>query len=224
MPEAHLLEYAPPAVANPIPLWLRSLAAGISALAIAIVFAPFASGVSPWDVVAAPFTSTNSDWALTLLGTPFFLAFPLFWLSVRLLLSSRMFRIELAIIWFAVAILITAAPAVDAWIICDMLLNRSSDGASLVSLAIPILFAGGLILFFNRRSIGRESLPAMAAYIAYLSNGLLCLVNFRDRPDIGLPLTILAGSLMLVEFAALLIWSRRLRFNASASPAQTPPK
>jgi hypothetical protein len=60
----------------------------VSLLAMAIVFLPFAFDTSPLDAVTLRVPGNQGNWWHALVGTPFFLAFPMLWLRLRSLFSE----------------------------------------------------------------------------------------------------------------------------------------
>src|SRR5271169_6621937 len=70
--------------------WFNAIMLLICLAAGVVVFLPFAFDTSPWDAVTLRVPGNQGNWWHALVGAPFFLAFPMIWLRVRALLTSRL--------------------------------------------------------------------------------------------------------------------------------------
>jgi hypothetical protein len=217
--QAPILAYAQPSADSPShpPVAIRVIALLISIPAIAIVFLEFAESTSPWNVVVSPLSEGyGSDWPLSLLGVPFFLAFPLAWLALRSLFSSRISLTELVIAWAIIGISLAATIVFNIMVLHDILLYGGGAPKPPIFMSITILVAGALLLIFRRRHLTRAHAPLIALYIAYLANATLCILGFDSIQNLGWYLTIPVAAVMIFLLLSLFPWRRMFRLNASA--------
>jgi hypothetical protein len=214
--QAPILAYAQPSADSPSrpPLAIRAVTLAISIPAIAIVFLEFAESTSPWMVVVSPFPDGYaSDWPLPLLGVPFFLAFPLAWLALRSLFSSRISLTELVIAWAIIGISLAATILFNIMVLHDILLYGGGNPKLPIFISTTILVAGALSLIFRRRHITRAYAPLIVLYIAYLANAALCVLGFDNHQNIGWYLTIPVAAVMIFLLLCFFPWRRMLRLN-----------
>ena len=72
------------------PIWFNAVALLISVTAVVNAFLPIALYTSPWDAVRFRVPGNEGNWWHLLIGAPYFLAFPMLWLSLRSLFSTRL--------------------------------------------------------------------------------------------------------------------------------------
>jgi hypothetical protein len=181
----------------------------ISLPAIAVVFLPFAEETSPWDVaVAFVRWPGGPDPPLAYLAAPFFLAFILFWIAVRLLVWSRMSLAESVIGWTMIAASILATLAFNAFALSDILHHTNDGPKSLICTSLAILAGGGLLIFLRRRRMHRGEMIVNALYVAYLANTGICVPGFAQWANLGWYLVLPVVAVMLIRLACLIPWRR----------------
>src|SRR5689334_5218508 len=94
-------------------LWFNTIGLVVSLTAAATAFLPIALYTSPWDVVRFRVPGNEGNWWHLLIGVPFFLAFPMVWLHIRSLFSTRLStRVGRRVLWTVVALSICGTIAV----------------------------------------------------------------------------------------------------------------
>jgi len=69
--------------------WIHGIALLFWLVAAALVFIPFARNTSAWDAVRLHVPGEQGNWWHVLVGAPVFLAYPMVWLRIRLLLANQ---------------------------------------------------------------------------------------------------------------------------------------
>jgi hypothetical protein len=72
------------------PTWVNAIGLLVWLFAGAVAFLPFAFNTSPWDAVTLRVPGNQGNWWHVLVGAPFFLAYPMIWLRLRLLFSTQL--------------------------------------------------------------------------------------------------------------------------------------
>src|SRR5215475_6186233 len=89
---------------EPSPIWFNAVALLIWIAAGAVAFLPIALYTSPWEAIRLRVPGNQGNWWHFLIGAPYFLAFPMIWLRLRSLFSSRPSpRAGRRLIWSVVA-------------------------------------------------------------------------------------------------------------------------
>jgi hypothetical protein len=171
---------------GPAPTWFNSVALLISVTAAVTAFLPLALYTSPWDAVRLRVPGNQGNWWHVLVGAPFFLAFPMTWLGLRSLFSSRLSTpTERRLIWTVVALSICGTISVEVPFLLRLgNLARMSESRwlSVLCPTFGIIIASGALLFLRRRNILPTSACLVGLNTAYLANAALCLVVYGPMP------------------------------------------
>jgi hypothetical protein len=159
-------------------LWL---AAGV------VAFIPFALDTSPWDAVTLRVPGNQGNWWHLLVGVPFFLAYPMIWLRLRALFSTRPSTqlstpLGRRLIWCAVSLSIAGTILVEAPFLMHLAGTSEWQRLSVLSLGFGIVIASAAILFRRRREISPTRACLVGLNTAYLANAALCLVVYYGEP------------------------------------------
>jgi hypothetical protein len=200
------------------PVWFNIVALLISATAGATAFLPIALDTSPWDAVRLRVPGNQGNWWHALVGVPFFLAFPMIWLRLRSLFSSRLSTpAGQRLIWIVVALSICGTILVELPFLLRLgNLARMNEWRwlSVLCPTFGIIIGSGILLFLRRRDI----LPTRACLIglvtAYLANAALCLVVYSPMPGTassksGLIVTMVIVWPMLLDLVWMFVQSFR---------------
>jgi hypothetical protein len=163
------------------PLLLRSVSVLAWIAAAAMVFVPFARYTSAWDALTLHVPGDQGNWWHVLVGLPFFLAYPLAWLSVGRFLSVKPLAgtVSLSLIVFAsVSALGTAL--VEAPFVAQRAGTSTLQRFEVIVLGLGILSAGVGVLLARRRRIGVGDTCLMAMSTAYLANLAICLIVYSE--------------------------------------------
>ena len=182
------------------PFWLNTLALVVWILAAAVVFLPLALYTSPWDAVRFRVPDNQGNWWHFLIGAPFFLAFPVIWLRLRSLFSTRAStRAGRRLIWIVVALSTCGTILVEGPFLLRLgNLSRMNNWRwlSIVCPTLGILIASGALLLFRRRNIPPTRACLVGLNAAYLANAALCLIVYG--PMAGTARSKLGWILMMV--------------------------
>jgi hypothetical protein len=202
------------------PLWLNVIALLIWATAGVVAFLPIALDTSPWDTVRFKVPGNEGNWWHFLIGAPYFLAFPMIWLRLRSLLSTRPSTpVGRRVIWILVALLICGTISVTVPVLLRLgNLTKMNEWRrlSIVCPALGIIIASGVLLYFRRR----ELLPTRACLVglnsAYLANAAFCIIIYWPMPGtvrskLGLLVTAVIVWPMLLELLWIFVQSLRRR-------------
>jgi hypothetical protein len=181
----------------------------------AVVFLPFAFDTSPWDAVTLRVPGNQGNWWHALVGAPFFLAFPMIWLRVRSLFTSRLSTSAGGrILWIVVGLSICGTILVELPFLFHLAGTRGWPSLSILGVGFGILIASGFLLFLRRRDISPANVCLVGLNTAYLANAALCLVVYSSANG---PISSRSGWLvtmvivwpMVLEIMWILITDRR---------------
>jgi hypothetical protein len=154
----------------------RILMLVVSLIAGALVFIPFAVHTSPLNAVMLNVPGDQGNWWHVLIGAPFFLAFPMIWLRLRVFFSKELSTsIERRVIWIVTILCVCGTFAVE----LPFLLHRAgtSEAQRLAVLflgyGIPIITA--VLVVKRRGKISSTQACLIGLNAAYLANAGLCL-------------------------------------------------
>ena len=203
--------------------WVNAVALLISVTAGATAFLPLALYTSPWDAVRLRVPGNQGNWWHVLIGAPFFLAFPMIWLRVRSLFSTRLSTpAGRRLTWTVVALSICGTILVEMPFLLRLgNLARMNEWRRL-SILCPtfgIVVASGALLFLRRRDIPPTGACLIGLNAAYLANAALCLVVYGPMPGTassrsGWIVTMVVVWPMLLE----LVWIFIQSFKIQPSP------
>ncbi|HTV05035.1 MAG TPA: hypothetical protein VME86_06665 [Acidobacteriaceae bacterium] len=152
-------------------------------LAGAVVFLPFAMNTSAWDAVTLHVPGHQGNWWHLLVGAPFFLAYPMIWLRLRSLFSTRpSTAMERRLLWSLVGLSIAATLSVESPFLLHLAGTSEWQRLSILGLGFGIVVVSGTLLILRRKRFlpTRACLAGLNA--AYLANAALCLVVYAGAP------------------------------------------
>src|SRR5277367_1229564 len=159
--------------------WFNLIMLLVSLAAGAVAFLPFAFDTSPWDAVTLRVPDNQGNWWHFLAGAPFFLAYPMTWLRLRSLFSTRpSTAIGRRVIWSAVGLSIVGTTLVEAPFLLHLAGTSDWQRFSVLSLGFGIMVASAIILLLRRRHISPTRACLAGPGTAYLANASLCLVVY----------------------------------------------
>lgn len=162
------------------PGWVNVIALVLWLVAGVVAFLPFAFDTSPWDAVTLHVPGNQGNWWHLLVGTPFFLAYPMIWLRLRALFSKQSSTVkERRLIWCAVGLSIAGTIAVEAPFLLHLAGTSAWQRLSVLSLGFGIVIASALVLFLRRQRISPTRACILGLDTAYLANSALCLVVYN---------------------------------------------
>jgi hypothetical protein len=167
--------------ANSISRWGSALCLPVWVAAGIVAFLPFAFDTSPWDAVLFRVPGDQGNWWHLFAAAPFFLAYPMIGLRVRVLFSARSISlVEQWILWSIVGLSISGTVAVETPFLLH--LAGTSDWQRLVILGLGLgtLLCGIAVLVRRRRSLSSAQACIAALEVAYLANASLCLVVYSE--------------------------------------------
>lgn len=166
---------------RPHPTWVDSALLLVWLLAGVVAFLPFASDTSPWNAVTLRVPGNQGNWWHVLVGAPFFLAYPMIWLRLRSLFSTRHSTAPgRRLIWIAVGLSIGATTAVQVPFLFHLAGTSAWQRLSVLSLGFGIVVASATVLFVRRRNFLPTPRCLAALDTAYLANAGLCLVVYSQ--------------------------------------------
>jgi len=200
---------------EPIPPWVNAVALPVWLAAGVVAFLPFAFDTSAWDAVRLHVPGNQGNWWHFLAGAPFFLAYPMIWLRLRALFSTRTStEIGRRIIWCFVGLSIIGTILVEVPFLLHLAGTSEWQRLTVLSLGFGIVIASGVILFLRRRSISPTRACIAGLETAYLANAALCLVVYAGAEGgvssrSGWFVAVVIVWPMVVELAWLLIQACR---------------
>ncbi len=145
----------------------------------AVAFLPFAFDTSPWDAVILRVPGNQGNWWHFLAGAPFFLAYPMIWLRLRSLFSTRLSTsIGRRLIWTAVGLSIVGTTLVQLPFLLHLAGTSDWQRLWVLSLGFGTVIASGTILLLCRHNISPTRACVAGLDTAYLANASLCLVVY----------------------------------------------
>ncbi|HEY1767277.1 MAG TPA: hypothetical protein VGG26_06460 [Terracidiphilus sp.] len=148
--------------------------------AAVVAFIPFARDTSAWDAVTLRVPGNQGNWWHVLVGTPFFLAYPMLWLRLRSLFARPSTRIGRRLLWIAVALSICGTLLVETPFLLHLAGTSNWQRLAVLSLGFGVILASALVLFLRRRFIAPFQACIVGLETAYLANAALCLVVYSE--------------------------------------------
>lgn len=208
--------------------WVNAIALLIWLLAAVVTFLPFALDTSPWDAVTLRVPGNQGNWWHVLVGAPFFLAYPMIWLRLRSLVTTRpSTAIGTRLIWSVVGLSIVGTTLVELPFLLHLAGTSAWQRLSVLSLGFGIMAASAIILFLRRRSIAPARACLIGLNTAYLANAALCLVVYSGAPGnirsrSGWLLSIVIVWPIAFELIWLLLQTLRIPASQASHPAADP--
>jgi len=161
------------------PAWVNAVALGIWFVAGSLAFLPFAFNTSPWDALTLRVPGNQGNWWHLLAGAPFFLAYPMIWLRLRVLFSAEpSTAIERRTIWGLVALSVTGTMLVEAPFFLHLAGTSEWQRLSILSLGLGVVATSAVLLVLRRRHISPTRACMAGLQTAYLANAALCLLVY----------------------------------------------
>jgi hypothetical protein len=162
-------------------LWIDAAMLLVWLAAGVVAFLPFAVNTSPWDAVTFRVPGDQGNWWHFLAGAPFFLAFPMIWLRLRSLLSSRLSTPRgRRVMWAVAGCSVAGTILVELPFLFHLAGTGEWQRLIVLSLGFGIVIASGVLLFSRLRRISPTHACMIALGAAYLANAALCLVVYSD--------------------------------------------
>jgi len=166
---------------RPFPQWFNVFAVLVWLSAAIVAFLPFAFDTSPWDAVILRVPGNQGNWWHALVGAPFFLAYAMLWLRLRILFSARPPIVGARrVIWGAVGLSMTGTAFVEAPFLLHLAGTSEWQRLLVLGLGFGTLIASVVVLLLRRRRIPPAHACLLGLDAAYLANLALCLVVYSE--------------------------------------------
>jgi hypothetical protein len=164
------------------PAWVNAIGLLVWLAAGVIAFLPFARNTSAWDAVTFRVPGNQGNWWHFLAGAPFFLAFPMIWLRLRLLFSGRGLSASARrLIWIGSALSICGTVMMETPFLLHLAGTSDWQRFIVLALGLGIIVGSVLVLILRRRRFS----PAQACLAA---------LNTAFLADLSMSLVIYAGA------------------------------
>jgi len=161
--------------------WIDAAGLLVWTAAGAVAFLPFAVNTSPWDAVTFRVPGNQGNWWHFLAGAPFFLAFPMIWLRLRSLFSSRLSTpMGRRAMWAVAGFSVVGTTLVELPFLFHLAGTGEWQRLAVLSVGFGIVIASAFLLFLRLRRISPTRACMVALGAAYLANAALCLVVYGD--------------------------------------------
>lgn len=165
------------------PQWVNAIGLLVWLAAGAVAFLPFAFDTSPWDAVTLRVPGNQGNWWHFLAGAPCFLAFPMIWLRLHLLLAKRGLTMPVSrLIWLVVALSICGTTLVEVPFLLHLAGTSDWQRFAVLGLGFGIIVASVLVLILRRRHFVPEQACIAGIDAAFLANMALVLVVYAGAP------------------------------------------
>lgn len=174
-------------ISLPLPYWFRAFTIILWLAACVVPFLPFAVSTSPLDAVLFNVPGNQGNWWHFLAGLPFFLAFPVLWLSIQSLSSGRTAGRGIQLITGIAALSAIGTALVEVPFLLHLAGTSAWQSFTVLGLGFGILLVSAAVLVVQRRSFSPLASCISSLLAAYLANASLCLVVYASAP--GVPST-----------------------------------
>ncbi len=159
--------------------WIKPIVLIVWLAGAATAFLPFAFDTSAWDAVTLRVPGNQGNWWHFLAGAPFFLAFPMVWLRLRSMFSTRpSTAFGRRLVWSFVGLSIAGTIAVEVPFLLHLAGTSDWQRFAVLGLGFGIVIASVSILLIRRRQIAPTAACVAGLDTAYLANMALCLVVY----------------------------------------------
>lgn len=165
-----------------LPYWFRAITLIVWLAACVIPFLPFALSTSALDAVLFHVPGNQGNWWHFLAGVPFFLAFPVLWLTVQTLGGSQTTPAGLRIFSGIAVFSGLGTILVEVPFLLHLAGTSAWQSFTVLSLGLGTLVFSAAVLIFRRRSIRPLTRSIATLLAAYLANAFLCLVVYASSP------------------------------------------
>jgi hypothetical protein len=188
--------------------WIHGIALLFWLVAAALVFIPFARNTSAWDAVRMHVPGEQGNWWHVLVGAPFFLAYPMVWLRVRLLFGNQApTQNGRRAIWSIAGLSAVGTIAVETPFLLHLAGTGEWQRLWVLSAGFGIIIASAAILFLRRNQLSPTQACIANLETAYIANAVLCLIVYSDATGtIASRLGWVIAMIIVWPIAAELIW------------------
>lgn len=169
---------------HPLPDWFLAFTFIVWLAACVIPFLPLAQSTSPHDAVLLHVPGDQGNWWHFLAGLPFFLAFPVLWLTVQSLLGRQKEPSGLKLFACIAALSCIGTVLVEVPFLLHLAGTSAWQSFSVLSLGFGILLVSAAALVLRRRSITAVAWCIASLIAAFLANASLCLVVYGSEPGL----------------------------------------
>ncbi|MGH9562655.1 MAG: hypothetical protein ACRD3S_14485 [Terracidiphilus sp.] len=170
---------AMPAQDDRVPAWINAIGLIVWLAAAVVAFLPFARNTSAWDAVTFRVPGNQGNWWHFLAGAPFFLAFPMVWLRLRLLFSGRALPgLAQRFILIASTLSVCGTLLMEAPFLLHLAGTSDWQRFAVLGLGLGIIVASVLILLLRRRRFAPAQACLAALDTAFLADLSMCLVIY----------------------------------------------
>ncbi len=193
------------------PAWIHCIALLLWLTAAVLVFIPFARDTSAWDAVRMHVPGNQGNWWHVLVGAPFFLAYPMVWLRMRLLTSNQgPTSFGRRAIWSVAGLSIVGTIAVETPFLLHLAGTGEWQRLWILSAGLGIIFVSAAVLLRRRNCLSPAQACVVVLETAYLANAALCLIVYSEATGnigsrLGWVIAMVIVWPMSVELAWLLI-------------------
>ncbi len=172
-------EYRPIIIS--IPTWLVGATTLAWFAASVMNFIPFARNTSAWDALTLHVPGHQGNWWHVLVGLPFFMAFPMLWLNLRILFSQKQSKTGIMGPHFILAIISGICTAlVEVPFIAQRAGTSGMQRFEVIILGLGILSSGIWVLCARRKWIDRIHANLLGLSTAYLANLAICQIIYSE--------------------------------------------
>lgn len=161
--------------------WANALMLVLWLVAGAVVFVPFARDTSALDAVTLHVPGNQGNWWHVLVGAPFFLAFPMIWMRLRMLFAARLStRSGRRALWIVTGLSIAATVLVELPFLRHLAGTSEWQRLVVLGLGLGIALVSTVMLWLQRSHIAPTRACVAGLDTAYLANAALCLVVYAE--------------------------------------------
>jgi hypothetical protein len=161
--------------------WMNALMLVLWLVAGAVVFVPFARDTSALDAVTLHVSGNQGNWWHALVGAPFFLAFPMIWLRLRILFAARLSTgAGRRVLWAVTGLSLVGTVLVELPFLRHLAGTSEWQRLVVLGLGLGIALVSTVMLWLLRRAIAPTWLCVAGLETAYLANATLCLVVYAE--------------------------------------------
>ena len=191
------------------PVWGNAAMLLVWLAAAVVPFLPFAYSTSAWNAVTLNVPGNQGNWWHFLVGAPVFLAYPMIWLRLRALFSTRHSTAGgRRVLWVVAELSAVGTLLVESPFLLHLAGTRGWPRLSMLTAGLGILAASAVILGTRRRNLPPTRACLAALNTAYLANMALCLVVYAGAPGEFATRSGWTVAMVLVwPMAAELVWT-----------------
>jgi hypothetical protein len=200
--------------------WIHGIALLFWLVAAAIVFIPFARDTSAWDAVRMHVPGEQGNWWHVLVGAPFFIAYPMVWLRLRLLFANQgPTPTGRRAIWSIAGLSVVGTIAVETPFLLHLAGTGEWQRLWILGAGLGIILTSAIILFLRGNQLSQAQACIAVLETAYLANAALCLIVYSDAPgSIASRLGWVIAMAIVWPITAELVWLLGLACLKTALP------